>query len=201
MHTVVSAQDLLHRGARRSISLAAASLLVMASMGTTEAQVFKVHQWTAGWDSFGEPLNFMKSNVAWVVNTKTKTLAVNFLLVAARPSKLYQVGVAIFCTGTIPTTFGQFPTLIGGACISSTRQGVTASNSGAELGVVTTDINGNGSFAVFVGPIASGTYNVEFQARDAAGCGLTGGANGLGTCSVDFQSPGPFGTTTTITIP
>ena len=52
----------------------------------------------------------------------------------------------------------------------------TATAATVELGVVTTDIHGNGSFMVVIGPIASGTYHVEFQARNGAGCNLIGGA-------------------------
>jgi hypothetical protein len=56
---------------------------------------------------------------------------------------------------------------------------------------VTTDIHGNGCFTVVVGPIASGTYDVEFDARDGAGCNLTGGASNGSDCASDFQLPGP----------
>ena len=98
-------------------------------------------------------------------------------------------------------TFGQFPT--GGACTTITRQGVTASIAAVEFGVVTTDIHGNGKFTVIIGPIASGTYNLEFDTRNGAGCGLTGGGgNGADICEADFQSPGPtFGDAATIVIP
>ena len=63
------------------------------------------------------------------------------------------------------------------------------------VAVVTTDVNGDGSFSVTIGPIASGTYDVEFWMRDgAAGCDGNQGS--------DFQSPGPvWGDATTITIP
>jgi hypothetical protein len=161
----------------------------------------KKQEWTAGWDNFGEPLNYKKSYVSWTVHPENSKLSVTFKLVGATPNKLYQVGVHIFCT-TFPATFGQFPTNggPGGTCHLGTRQGVTENHVSVELGVVTTDINGNGSFAVIVGPIASGTYDVEFDTRDAAGCNLIGGAVDIFSCNVDFQSPGPFGTTTTITI-
>ena len=156
-------------------------------------------KWTAGWDNFGEPLNYTRSKITWSVNATTHKLSVTFTLVGATPSKLYQVGVHIFCTGTLPG-FGQFPTDVhGGPCYPVTRQGVTQSIVAVEFGVVTTDIHGNGSFMVSVGPIASGTYNLEFDARDGAGCNLTGGGSG---CAVDFQSPGPtFGDGTAITVP
>lgn len=76
---------------------------------------------------------------------------------------------------------------------------MTESIVAVEFGVVTTDINGNRSFTVSVGPIVSGTYNLEFDARDGPGCNLTGGGS---DCAVDFQSPGPtFGDATTITVP
>jgi hypothetical protein len=167
----------------------------MASAATTQ-------KWTAGWDNFGEPLNYTKSKITWSVNPTTRKLSVTFTLVGAMPSKLYQVGIVPFCT-TFPATFGQFPVDGGGGtCPTITRQGVTASAATIELGVVTTDIHGNGSFMVVIGPISAGTYDVEFQARNGAGCNLTGGAgNQASDCDDDFQSPGPFGTTTTITIP
>lgn len=70
---------------------------------------------------------------------------------------------------------------------------------------MTTDSSGDGSFEVVVRPIAPGTYDIEFMAQDGAGCFINSGAgnNGCGSddCNVDFQSPGPFGTATTITIP
>lgn len=158
--------------------------------------------WAGGWDNLGEPLNFTQSNIAWSVNANTRKLTVTFKLVGATPSKLYQVGVHLFCS-TFPLTFGQFPTDVGGgACKMITRQGVTESVAAVEFGVVTTDIHGNGSFSVVVGPIAAGTYDLEFDARDGAGCNLKGGAGDGSDCFVDFQSPGPtFGTPTAITIP
>jgi hypothetical protein len=173
-----------------------------ASSQTTEALTTTTQKWTAGWDNFSEPLDFTHSNVAWSVNSTAHKLTVTFRLVRAAHSKLYQVGVHIFCN-TFPATFGQFPTDVGGgACRAITRQGVTETVVAVEFGVVTTDIHGTGSFTVVVGPIASGTYNLEFDARNGAGCNLTGGAGNGSDCSVDFQSPGPtFGTATTITIP
>jgi hypothetical protein len=120
--------------------------------------------------------------------------------VSARPSKLYQVSINFFCS-TFPATFGQFPTDGGGGvCQPLTRQGVTKDSAEIEVGVVTTDIHGNGSFTVVIGPVPSGTYELEFFARDGAGCNLNGGG-GTATCAVDFQSPGRFGTATTITVP
>lgn len=82
-----------------------------------------------------------------------------------------------------------------------TRQGVTKAVVAIEMGVVTTDIHGNGSFKVVVGPITSDTYDLEFTVRNGAGCNLIGGAGNGSDCAVDFQSPGPFGTATTIIVP
>jgi hypothetical protein len=173
-----------------------------ASSQMTEALTATTQKWTAGWDNFSEPLDFTHSNVTRSVNSTTRKLTVTFKLVKATPSKLYQVGVHIFCS-TFPATFGQFPTEVGGgACRAITRQGVTETVVAVEFGVVTTDIHGNGSFTVVVGPIASGSYDLEFDARNGAGCNLTGGAGNGSDCNVDFQSPGPtFGMATTITIP
>jgi hypothetical protein len=183
----------------KRILLVVAALLL--AVGTASATA-TMQKWTAGWDNFGEPLNYKKSKISWSVNPTTSKLSVTFTLVSATPSKLYQVGIVPFCT-TFPATFGQFPVdLGGGTCTTITRQGVTASAVTIELGVVTTDIHGNGTFMVVIGPITAGTYDVEFQARNGAGCQLTGGAgNQVSDCEDDFQSPGPFGTTTTITIP
>jgi len=64
-----------------------------------------------------------------------------------------------------------------------------------------TDAHGKGSYRAVVDPIASGTYQFEFTARDGAGCDLIGDAGNGTDCFIDFQSPGPFGTETTITVP
>lgn len=180
---------------RRTFLLMGA-LLLLGSVASATSTALK---WTAGWDNFGEPLNYKKSKVSYSVSGAKSTLAVTFTLVGANPNKLYQVGLNFFCT-TFPVTFGNFPTAGGGGtCQSLTRQGVTKTIAAVELGVVTTDEHGNGSFKVTIGPIASGSYEAEFQARDGVGCNLKGGGS---DCAIDFQSPGPtFGDTTTITIP
>lgn len=155
--------------------------------------------WVPGWDNFTEPLNFSRSNVAWSTSSTTHSLTATFTLIGAAHDKLYQVGIHIFCS-TFPPTFGQFPANPSGACGSITRQGVTRKVSSVEFGVVTTDIHGNGSFRVVVGPIAPATYHLEFTVRNGAGCNLIGGGPSI-VCALDFQSPGPkFGTATTITI-
>jgi hypothetical protein len=146
----------------KRIFLPVVALLLSAVTASATATVQK---WTAGWDNFGEPLNYTRSKISWSVNATTHRLSVTFALVGATPSKLYQVGIVPFCS-TFPATFGQFPVDDGGTCQSLPRQGVTATAATVELGVVTTDIHGNGSFTVVIGPVASGTYHVEFQARD-----------------------------------
>jgi hypothetical protein len=167
--------------------------VVLPLQAQTEA-VVTTQKWTAGWDNFGEPLNYSKSTVKWSVS-KT-TLTVTFSLVSATPTKLYQVGFDFFCS-TFPSTFGQFPP--NGICIPQNHQGVTMNDAWVEVGTVLTDIHGDGSFKVAIKGIAPGTYMAEFHARDGAGCDVSGGG---GSCSVDFQSPGPtYGDATTITIP
>jgi hypothetical protein len=173
---------------------------LLVSAGTAFGAV-TTQKWTAGWDNFSEPLSFTKSKISWSVSSTGHKLSVTFTLVGAMPSKLYQVGIVPFCK-TFPATFGQFPVdQGGGTCQSLTRQGVTASAATVELGVVTTDLHGNGTFTVVIGPVVPGTYHVEFQARDGAGCNLNGGAGNGPNCADDFQSPGPFGTTTMILVP
>jgi hypothetical protein len=177
--------------------LALMALLLLAGAASAATTL----KWTAGWDNFGEPLNYKKSKVVYSVTPAKSTLTATFTLAAAKPNKLYQVGINFFCT-TFPATFGNFPVNGGGgACNTITRQGVTLSVTSIELGVVTTDEHGNGTFSVVIGPIASGSYVLEFQTRDSAGCNLIGG-DGDTDCADDFQSPGPtFGDTVTITIP
>ena len=179
-----------------------ATVLVMASAAGSMAQVpatTTTQDWVHGWDNFAEPLNLTMSKIQWSVSP-TRNVTITFLLVGARPNKLYQVSINFFCR-TFPATFGQFPTDGGGgACQSLTRQGVTKDSAEVELGVVRTDIHGNGLFSVVVGPVPAGTYELEFFARDGAGCNVNGGG-GLATCAVDFQSPGKFGTATTVTVP
>jgi hypothetical protein len=155
--------------------------------------------WTAGWDNFDEPLNYASSNITW--QASSGKLSMTFVLNSATPSKLYQMHVNFFCTqGDVPKkTFGRFP--IDAPCADLTRQGVTAEILAVELGTVLTDAKGTGSFQVVVDHVKSGTYAVEFGARDGAGCYVLGGAGNGNNCLLDFQSPGPFGTTTTIVVP
>ena len=185
---------------KRTIPLMAALLLPVAMASAQLEPAQTTQKWEAGWDNFSEPLNLTKSNVKWATAAGHK-LSLTFTLVGANSNKLYQVGIHIFCT-TAPGTFGQFATFPStGNCGTITRQGVTASVASVEMGVVTTDMNGKGSFKVTVGPIKTGTYNVEFSVRNGAGCNLSGGGgNGGNICEADFQSPGPFGNATTIVI-
>jgi len=187
--------------AMKRIFLLAAALLFAGTAAAAPATT--TQKWTPGWDNFSEPIDLTHSNIKWSMSASRK-LTVTFTLKGATPSKLYQMSIHFFCS-TFPATFGQFPAErnADGTCTTITRQGVTASVAAVELGVVTTDIHGNGSFKVVVGPVASGTYTLEFIARNGAGCGLIGGAScDPDHAEADFQSPGPiFGDTTTITAP
>jgi hypothetical protein len=180
-------------------------LVAFALLLSVSTLAAKTQKWTDGWDNFSEPLNLTNSSVTWSVASVSSTskLTVTFTLVGATPTKLYQMSLNFFCT-TFPATFGQFPTEenSNGTCITFTRQGVTKSAAEVEVGVVFTDIHGNGTFTVVIGPVPSGTYRLEFFARNGAGCNVNGGGgNGADICEADFQSPGPFGTATTITVP
>ena len=181
---------------KKLMLLLASGILMVA---VTAPAATNTQQWTLGWDNFAEPLNLTKSYIKWSVSS-TRKLTLTFELVGATPTKLYQVSINFFCS-RFPPTFGQFPTDGGGgACQELTRQGVTKDSAEIELGVVTTDIHGNGSFTAVIGPVRSGTYELEFFARDGAGCNVNGGG-GFETCPVDFQSPGPFGTGVAIIVP
>lgn len=119
------------------------------------------------WDNFTQPLNLSRSNIKWSV-TPSRKLTVTFSLVGAKATKEYQVSISFFCS-LFPPSFGQFPTDGGGdACQTLTRQGVTRDSAEVELGVVLTDIHGNGSFAVVIGPVPSGTYELGFFGSDGA---------------------------------
>jgi hypothetical protein len=153
---------------------------------------------TTGWDKFSEPLNLAKSSVKWTPGNHKLTLT--YKLVSATPSKLYQVALNFFCD-TFPATFGQFPVDGGGGtCFTLNRQNVTKMAAEVEVGVITTDLHGNGSITVAITGITPGTYQAEFYVRDGAGCNLIGGG-GTSGCNVDFQSPGPWGTATAVMIP
>jgi hypothetical protein len=169
----------------------AAKTFVVVAVGLIAAPGIasaKVQSWVAGWDIVSEPLDYANSSITWKVNQTTKLLTITYLLKGAKPNKLYQVGAHIFnlCPSP-PALFGQFPVSACGAT------GIVS----LEFGVVTTDASGNGTFSVVIGPVASGSYKVEFHARNGAGCGLAGGGS---DCSADFQSPGPFGTATKIRV-
>jgi hypothetical protein len=182
------------------------AVLVLFTTSTSAQDIsasLTTQKWKAGWDNLSEPLNFTRSNVQWSVNSTTRKLTVTFNLIGATPGKLYQVALNFFCT-TFPATFGQFPndTPGGGACVSLMRQGVTATVAEFEIGVVTTDIHGNGNYSVVIGPVPAGTYELEFFARNGAGCLLiNGGPCDANHAEADFQSPGPFGKSTKITVP
>ena len=168
-------------------------------MNGLDAVTVTTQKFTTGWDIFNEPLNLASSNVKWSISASRK-MTVTFSLVGATRNKLYQVGLHIFCTNA-PGTFGQFPTTpLSGACGSITRQGKTATVASVEMAVVLTDLHGKGSTKVIVGPITSGSYDVEFTLRNGAGCNVIGGSGNSG-CAIDFQSPGPFTTTTTLVVP
>jgi len=157
-------------------------------------------KFTTGWDNFGEPINLAKSYVKWTA-AKHK-LTVQYKLVGAAPSKVYQVALNFFCD-TFPATFGTFPVdLGGGTCFTLTRQNVTATAAEVEIGVVLTDAHGNGAVNIPITNVAPGTYKILFFVRNGTGCNVNGGGGNAGSiCSVDFQSPGPWGTGTTVTIP
>jgi hypothetical protein len=122
----------------RKLPLAIAfSLLAGAAQARTQ-------QFMQGWDVFGGMLDYTNSNVTWSVSPAGDFTA-TYKLVGAQPSFVYQVGLHFYCK-TNPRMFGRFPT--GTNCNTITRQGVVATGTAAEFGVVLTDASGNGSFAV-----------------------------------------------------
>ena len=67
----------------KRIFLLIAALILSAVTASATATVQK---WTAGWDNFGEPLNYTRSKISWSVNATTHKLSVTFTLVGATPS-------------------------------------------------------------------------------------------------------------------
>ena len=66
----------------KRIFLVAVALLMSAGAASASTK----QKWTAGWDNFGEPLDYSKSTVKWAVAASTKKLTVTYALVGAVPS-------------------------------------------------------------------------------------------------------------------
>ncbi len=56
----------------KRIILVVVALLLSASA----ASAATMQKWTAGWDNFGEPLNYTRSKISWSVNATTHRLSV-----------------------------------------------------------------------------------------------------------------------------
>ena len=56
-------------------------LLVVALLlsAVTASATATAQKWTAGWDNFGEPLNYTRSKISWSVNATTHKLSVTLL--------------------------------------------------------------------------------------------------------------------------
>jgi hypothetical protein len=125
-----------------------------ADTGAASAQT-TTQEWTTGWDNFGEPLDLTHSNIKWSVSGGNAQID-GHLYVGRDDAQQALPGWYSDLLHHYSGTFGQFPTNPGaGNCGQITKQGVTASVASVEMGVVTTDLRGNGSFKVVVGPIAS----------------------------------------------
>lgn len=173
------------------------SFVLAASLVSTSAAQANTLPFMQGWDVFGGQLNYTTSYLRWSVSS-TGDFKAFYTLQAAQPSFVYQVGLHFHCLVN-PGLFGRFASgAKGAACSTITRQGVQATGTATEFGIILTDSKGNGTFSVDAGTVAPGTYHVEFDVRDGAGCNLIGGGS---DCDVIFQSPGPFGTAATIVVP
>lgn len=188
----------------RTLSLALVAALSISSIASVPATAHPCDRsptdvqqyWSPGWSELTEPLNFSRSKVLWHVSNHA--LSIKYVLKGATPSAQYQVGMHVSCNSLGSTTFfGTFPT---SSCNLDDVQGTTALHYAVELGAVTTDRYGNGCFAVWVSPIASGAYSVKFHTRISVGHNLANGFDHPGAAAVPFQSPGPFGARTSIVI-
>jgi hypothetical protein len=79
------------------------------------------------------------------------------------------------------------------------NHGCSAGIQGMELGVLTTDSLGDGSFHVNIGSIVPGTYDVVFDVRQGIGCNIDVESPGR-NCPIVFQAPS-FQAPVTIVIP
>jgi hypothetical protein len=181
---------------RRLVALAFAAGLALVGGRAVASEL----PWATGWDNFSEPLNKSTSFVHWSLSPGNPFLTVTYQLNGAAANKLYQIGIHLENCRKAISSFGQFPAL-GGPCSAITRQGITKTVEAFEFGVVLTDAFGNGRFAVIVGPIVAGTYALQFNVRNGAGCNVTGGGSGGAVCEVDFQAPNHFGNTITLKVP
>jgi len=164
-------------------------------LATTPALEKAIKQtWSPGWNDLTQTLDFQKSEVIFNHPDSTSKLDINYILKGADPNRNYHVGIHLFwansrqCVGS----FGQFTALP--FCQLITKQGKSRVVEPVELGVLTTDSDGNGIFVVNIEAISAGTYEVQFHIRTGVGCLPI-------NCAIIFQSPGPFGITTFITIP
>lgn len=148
-------------------------------------------KWGGGWSETNEQINFSDSYVSYDYFKSSRFLRVTYYLSGAKPKKLHQVGMHFYCTTPIQK-FGQF-SANAKSCVSYTLGGVTKSVDSFEFGVILTDIDGNGSFEVNIGPLNPGVYKIQFTARLDAGCYMSGYPSPYQKCSVVFSAPGKFG--------
>lgn len=147
--------------------------------------------WSPGWDDLTKPLDFAHSFVNVNNPDKSSNLRVVYSLKGARPNTSHNVGLHLFWDSTsqcIPN-FGQFPRF---NCFFAVRQSFGSVVQGHNLGVLTTDSEGNGNLTVLVKGIAPGTYEIQFDVSTTT----------CNSCARIYQSPGPtFGGTHSVTIP
>lgn len=182
---------------KAALLMSALTISGVASANIASAQS-GAQKWSAGWDGFNERLNYKKSGVTWNHPVGKPQLSITYNLRGATPNRQYQVGIHVF--NRCDQTFGRFPVL--GRCNFIKRQGVTRQVEAVELGAVTTDAAGNGSFSVLVTDMEAGTYELKFHVRGNVGCLFGGSGHRTNRCDVVFQSPGPFGSAIeTMTLP
>jgi hypothetical protein len=178
------------------VSSSSSSTLISSSSSTstsTSALTTSL-QWQAGWEIPHEPLDYSNSKVTY--KASTGNLSITFVLVGAKPNWWYQVGIHLLwsnCTQAV-SQFGQFADLLGPVNV-----GCKSSQQAVEMGVVTTDSLGDGSFHVNVGSIVPGTYHIVFDARRGTGCNIDVDDPGR-NCPIVFQAPS-FQAPATIVIP
>ena len=169
-----------------SIMLLLASIYAVGPIPASADSATKL-VWRAGWDDTTQPLDYAHSFVKFGQST-TGGMQIAYHLQGAAPNTTHTVGLHVYkCV----LSFGQY---LADACGFFSRDGNSSFASPVELGVITTDQNGNGNLEVTIQGIAPGAYSIAFHARlGTKPATVSSSCSGWGNpCNVIYESPGPF---------
>jgi len=193
-----------------------AALLMLVSQFQTAAATPVTLPWAQGWDS-SLPIG-LGSKLTYNAIVSQHVLIIVYVLNGASINTAYQVGVHNqTAASACPVSQGPGPTFgfhgltgwtgapsaacgIGPICRQSFCTPATSGLDAIELGVLTTDATGSGSFVSIQREIIPGTYLLKFDVReDTHGVGCV--PPSLSYCGVVLQTPPPnFGAFQSITV-